>query len=182
MLSLSTMLFVRHYSVRVSKVASIGDNCQYALSIGVLILIMRREGGGGGGALPTLWADHEVGPFCPDTIEATAADAGIWFDGNGLYDLDGDFIVGLADLYDDDNWMLYDAEGNVNVTDTVEAFEGAARPNVDPEYQNHCVEGRIEWLDNGEPVTTTVLIPTTPVAAGGFKAPSLHRFQRCLVQ
>jgi hypothetical protein len=38
---------------------------------------------------------------------------------------------------------------------------------VDPALQNHCVEGRLEWLENGEPITTTVLIPTTPVAADG---------------
>ena len=108
-------------------------------------------------------ADHEVGPFCPTTTETGAEDAGIWFDGNGLYDLDGEFILGLAELYDDSNWMLYDEDGNVNITETQEAFEGAARPNVAEEYQNHCVEGQIEWLDNGEPVTTTVVIPTDPV-------------------
>lgn len=110
-------------------------------------------------------ADHDVGPFCPSTTDTSADDAGIWFDGNGLYDLDGEFIVGLADLYDDSNWMLYDDEGNVNVTDTVEAFEAAARPDVDPEYQNHCFEGRIEWLEGGEPVPATVLLPTTPTPA-----------------
>jgi len=110
-------------------------------------------------------ADYEVGPFCPETILDTADDGGIWFDGNDVYDVDGEFVVGLADLYNDDNWLLYDEDGNVNVTDTVEAFEGAARPDVDPAYQNHCVAGRMEWLENGEPVQTTVTIPTTPVAA-----------------
>lgn len=108
-------------------------------------------------------ANYVVGPFCPETISTTAEDAGIWFDGNAVYDVDGEFIVGLADLYNDDNWLLYDENGNVNVTDTIEAFEAAARPDVDPAYQNHCVAGRIEWLENGEPVPTTVLIPTTPV-------------------
>ena len=108
-------------------------------------------------------ANYDVGPFCPPTIESTAEEGGIWFDGNAVYDIDGEFILGLADLYNDNNWKLYDDEGNVNITDTAEKFEGAARPDVDPAYQNHCVEGRIEWLDNGEPVPTTVLIPTTPV-------------------
>jgi hypothetical protein len=108
-------------------------------------------------------ADHEVGPFCPTTTETSADDAGIWFDGNGLYDLDGDFILGLAELYDDSNWMLYDEDGNVNITETQEAFDAAARPNVAEEYQNYCVEGQIEWLENGEPVPTTVVIPTEPV-------------------
>jgi hypothetical protein len=110
-------------------------------------------------------ADYDVGPFCPPTTSSTADEGGIWFDGDGLYDLDGEFILGLADLYNDSNWELYDDDGNVNITDTIEAFEGAARPDVDPEYQNHCVEGRIEWLDGGEPVPATVLIPTTPVVA-----------------
>lgn len=30
-------------------------------------------------------ADHEVGPFCPETTSASAAEGGIWFDGNGIY-------------------------------------------------------------------------------------------------
>lgn len=109
--------------------------------------------------------DHPVGPFCPPTISSTAAEGGIWFDGDGLYDIDGEFIEGLSALYDDDNWLLYDEDGNVNITDTQEAFDGAARPNVAPEYQNHCVEGRLEWLPGGQPVATTVLIPTSPVVA-----------------
>ena len=109
--------------------------------------------------------DHAVGPFCPPTTSSTAAEGGIWFDGDGLYDLDGEFIKGLSSIYGDDNWLLYDEDGNVNVTATQEAFEGAARPNVAPEYQNHCVEGRVAWLPGGQPVTTTVLIPTSPVVA-----------------
>lgn len=109
--------------------------------------------------------DHAVGPFCPPTTSSTAAEGGIWFDGDGLYDLDGEFITGLAALYGDDNWRLYDEDGNVNITDTPEAFEGAARPNVAPEYRNHCVEGRVEWLPGGQPVAATVLIPTSPVTA-----------------
>ena len=109
--------------------------------------------------------DHPVGPFCPPTTSSTAAEGGIWFDGVGLYDLDGEFIQGLAALYNDDNWLLYDEDGHVNITDTPEAFDGAARPNVAPEYQNHCVEGRLAWLPGGQPVTTTVLIPTSPVVA-----------------
>ena len=110
-------------------------------------------------------ADYDVGPFCPETTAATAEEGGIWLDGDAIYDIDGDFILNLAELYDDDNWQLYDDDGNVNITDTQEEFELAAQPNVDPSLYNHCVEGRIEWLDNGEPVPTTVTIPTTPVVA-----------------
>ncbi|NND02699.1 MAG: YHYH protein [Acidimicrobiia bacterium] len=108
---------------------------------------------------------YETGPFCPETIADSADAGGIWFDGNGVYDIDGDFIVGLADLYDDDNWMMYDEDGNVLVTETLEEFEAAARPDVDPALQNHCVEGRLEWLEGGEPISTTVLIPVEPVLA-----------------
>lgn len=110
-------------------------------------------------------AGYDVGPFCPETTSDTADAGGIWFDGNDVYDIDGEFILGLAELYGDDNWLLYDEDGNVNITDTVEAFEAAARPDVDPAYQNHCVEGRMEWLEDGEPVQTTVTIPTNPVPA-----------------
>ena len=109
--------------------------------------------------------DSDVGPFCPETTATDAEDAGIWFDGNELYDADGEFILGLAELYNDSNWKLYNDDGSVRITDTPEAFEAAARPEVDPAYQNHCVEGRMEWLENGEPVPTTVMIPTAPVVA-----------------
>ncbi len=108
---------------------------------------------------------YETGPFCPETITDGADAGGIWFDGNGVYDLDGAFIVGLADLYGDDNWMMYDADGNVLTTETAEEFALAARPDVDPSMYNHCIEGRVEWLTNGEPITTTALIPVEPVLA-----------------
>ena len=109
--------------------------------------------------------DHEVGPFCPETITDGADAGGLWFDGENLYDLDGPFIASLAETYGDDGWHMYDADGNVLVTETQEEFEAAAQPNVDPALANHCVEGRLEWLENGEPIESTVLIPTTPVAA-----------------
>ena len=115
--------------------------------------------------------DHEVGPFCPGTITDGADEGGIWFDGKAVYDLDGAFIKGLAETYGDDGWKMYDDEGNVLVTETQAEFEAAARPDVDPDLQNHCVEGRLEWLTNGEPITTTVLIPKTPVAADAAAAP-----------
>lgn len=110
-------------------------------------------------------ASYAVGPFCPTTITTPAKDAGIWFDGNGLYDLDGAFVKNLATFYSDSEWKLYGADGTVNITDTQAAFEGAARPDVDAKYQNHCVEGRLAWLPDGKPVETTMSIPTTPVKA-----------------
>ena len=108
---------------------------------------------------------YDTGPFCPDTITDNAEAGGIWFDGNGVYDLDGAFFENVAELYNDDNWQMYDEDGNIFVTETAEEFDLAARPDVDPSLQNHCVEGRLEWLDNGEPISSTVLIPVEPVLA-----------------
>ncbi len=116
--------------------------------------------------------DHEVGPFCPDTITTGAEDAGIWFDGDNVYDLDGEFIAGLAETYGDDGWKMYDEEGNVYVTDTAEAFEAAARPDVDPAYQNYCIEGSLDYLEGGEPIESTVTIPVTPVLASASSTPT----------
>ena len=42
---------------------------------------------------------------------------------------------------------MYDADGNVIVTKTKSEFEGAARPDVDPALENHCIEGKFAWLD-----------------------------------
>ncbi len=108
-------------------------------------------------------ATREVGPFCPATITADADAGGIWFDGRGeVYQLDGNFIVNVADLYGDPNWQLYNPEtGEVNVTDTQVACEAAARPDVDPRYRNHCVECSIEYYGGGVP--QTALIPASPV-------------------
>ncbi len=115
--------------------------------------------------------DHEVGPFCPGTITDGADAGGIWFDGEKVYDIDGEFIEDLAETYGDDGWQMYDEDGNVLVTETQEEFEAAARPDVDPDLQNHCIEGKVDWLDNGEPVPTEVVIPTTPVAADASSEP-----------
>ena len=114
---------------------------------------------------------HDTGPFCPATITDSADAGGIWFDGNAVYDLDGQFIEDLATIYGDDHWHMYDDEGNVLVTETAAEFEAAARPDVDPALENHCVEGRLAWLENGEPITTTVLIPVTPVLADSSAEP-----------
>ncbi|WP_458525639.1 hypothetical protein [Onishia taeanensis] len=41
----------------------------------------------------------------------------------------------------------------MRITDTPEAFDAAARPDVDPEYESYCVEERMEWLEGGERIT-----------------------------
>ncbi len=110
--------------------------------------------------------NHNVGPFCPRTTSATEEEVGIWLDGENLYDVTGQFILDLPTIYNDDHWMLHDGQGQVRVTETKEAFEAAARPDVAEEYENYCVEGRMEWLEGGKPITTTVQIPVSPVAKG----------------
>jgi hypothetical protein len=110
-------------------------------------------------------ADTQIGPFCPTTTSTSAADAGIWLDGDTVYDADGQFILDLSTIYDDANWTLTDESGNVNVTDTKEAFQGAARPDVEEAYKYHCVEGTWDWTTSGEPVPTSILVPVNPVLA-----------------
>ncbi len=104
-----------------------------------------------------------VGPFCPRSITDGAEDAGIWFDGSGeVHDADGEFIKNLPDLYNDEHWQLYDADtGLVHITDTEAACRAAARPDVDEQYQNHCVECSLDYT--GGAVSHTLLIPVNPV-------------------
>ncbi|KDC53053.1 membrane protein [Pseudoalteromonas sp. S3431] len=110
-------------------------------------------------------ANHEIGIFCPNTITSNADEAGIWFDGNGeVYDITGDFILNLPALYNDSHWQLYDeSTGQVNITNTYASCDGAARPNVKEQYQNHCVECSIEYVNGG--ISQSFLIPITPVTA-----------------
>ncbi len=112
-------------------------------------------------------ANREVGPFCPTTINASAEESGIWFDGGAggdayVHDLDGNFIANLANRYGDNNWQLYDAAtGDVRYTNTLEGCEAAARPDVDPAYQNYCVQCSLDYVDGG--VEQAFLIPVNPV-------------------
>lgn len=107
-------------------------------------------------------ANHDVGPFCPRSIADGPEAGGIWLDSGKVFDVDGEFIVGLAEYYDDDVWQLYDVDsGLVNVTDTQESCDAAARPDVDAAYNNYCVECLLEYVDGGVPVE--ILIPVNPV-------------------
>lgn len=110
-------------------------------------------------------ADAAVGPFCPANISSTSDEAGIWLDGTGIvYEANGDFILDLPNIYGDSNWQLYDVDtGDVNITDTQEACELAANPNVDEAYQNYCVECSLDYVDGG--LSQTFTIPVTPVPA-----------------
>lgn len=108
----------------------------------------------------------ELGPFCPETTSTEAVDAGKWFDEGVLYDLTGEFVTNLDLFYGSSTWKLYsETTGDINITDTQEACEAAARPDVDEAYNNFCVQCEISYYseNDGGGVSATFLIPTTPV-------------------
>ncbi len=116
----------------------------------------------------TAKATDTIGPFCPETTTTTVDEAGVWLDGSALYAADGNFILNLPNLYGlsyppQDQWIMYDENGNVNVTETLEACQAAARPDVDPAYYGYCVECSLEDLDID--LSLTFQIPVTPVMA-----------------
>lgn len=104
--------------------------------------------------------EHDMGPWAPRRIDDDQDAGGIWLRDGKVYDVDGPFVRDLGTFYDDPEWKLYRDDGTVKVTDTQEAFEAAARPDVDPKYRNHAVEGRPEWI---APAVTTYVIPVNPV-------------------
>lgn len=110
---------------------------------------------------------REPGPFCPRTITDGADEAGAWFnkDGSGeLVDLTGNFILKLSEYYGDEKWVLYDAKTNeVRYTATLESCSGAARPDVEEQYKQNCIECELAYLDDD--FSLTYLIPTTPIPA-----------------
>ncbi|MEP4784415.1 MAG: YHYH protein [Erythrobacter sp.] len=104
----------------------------------------------------------EIGPFCPRNIADGPDKSGKWIFQDKLVDADGPFIAALADNYGDETWQLFDpATGKINVTDTKLSCEAAARPDVAEEYQNHCVECEVSYLEEG--TTMTYVIPLNPV-------------------
>ena len=108
-------------------------------------------------------SDHDVGPFCPRTVDDTKESAGIWLKDGTVYDVDGAFVKGLATLYGDASWKLFDdATGRVHVTDSRESCSAAARPDVDPAFNNYCVECSLDYVQGG--VVTTLMIPKQPQA------------------
>lgn len=106
---------------------------------------------------------YTPGPWCPQNIDDPASAGGIWFIDDEVRDVDGDLITRLAEIYDDPNWQLFDPEtGAVRYTATLEGCEAAARPDVDPAYQNYCVQCLPEYAAGAE---LTYVIPLQPVMA-----------------
>ncbi|MEO9529369.1 YHYH protein [Roseibium sp.] len=108
--------------------------------------------------------DRTPGPWCPSNISDGADAGGIWFLDGQTVDVDGAFIASLAETYGDTRWQLFDADtGAVRFTGTLEACQAAARPDVDPAYQNYCVQCLPEYMP--EDATITYVIPLEPVPA-----------------
>ncbi len=112
-------------------------------------------------------AGRMPGPFCPRTINDGAEMGGVWFDKAGtgeLVDITGSFIADLSSYYDDEQWQLYDASsGLVRYTATEAACLGAAKPNVEEQYRQNCIECELAYLEDD--FYQTFLIPTTPIPA-----------------
>lgn len=104
--------------------------------------------------------EHAMGPWCPTNITDDASKGGIWFEGGKLYDVDGAFIKNLSTFYNDAVWKLYNADGSIKVTNSKASCEAAARPNVDPAYNNYCVECQPSYASG---IKKTFYIPVKPV-------------------
>ena len=108
---------------------------------------------------------YTPGPWCPGNIADGAESGGIWLRDGEVYNVDGAFIANLAEFYGDTAWQLFDPDtGNVRFTGSLEACEAAARPDVDPAYQNYCVQCLPEYMPKD--ATMTYVIPLEPQAAG----------------
>ncbi len=104
--------------------------------------------------------DHNMGPWCPRNISDDATQGGIWLENGQVYDVDGAFIQNLATFYNDNTWQMYDANGDIYVTDTETDCANAANPNVGAAYENYCVECLPSYVSS---ITQTYLIPIKPV-------------------
>ena len=110
-----------------------------------------------------------IGPFCPETTSTSAENAGLWLDGEALYEADGEFFLNLPNIYGQtypsEAWAGFaDAEGNINITRTLEDCEAAANPDVGLEYAGFCVQCNLAELTAD--LELEFLIPVTPEAAG----------------
>lgn len=108
-------------------------------------------------SIPT---DHEVGPWCPETISGTDAEGGIWFNDGEIHAVDGDFIHNLAVFYDDERWLLYDEDGHVIKTNSKEDCMKLANAQLVDEFTNYCIECLPEYVSN---LSKTYIIPIQPI-------------------
>lgn len=110
---------------------------------------------------------YTPGPWCPTTIADGPEKGGIWIQNGQVHDVDGAFITNLAKLYDDDKWQVFDqTTGEVRVTDSKAACEAAARPDVDPAYNNYCVQCLPEYMPEDATITYTIPLEPQPTWRG----------------
>ena len=107
----------------------------------------------------SLPGDHEMGPWCPGNIADDASAGGIWLEDGEVYDVDGAFVENMATFYNDTKWMMYDANGDIYVTETEDDCINAANPNVGAKYENFCVECLPSYITD---LTQTWIIPIIP--------------------
>jgi len=113
----------------------------------------------------SLQTEHKTGPWCPRNINDDADKAGIWMYEGKAIDADGEFIENLATYYDDNQWQLFNPNtGDIRVTDSKESCAAAARPDVDIQYQNYCVECLPSYVEDQKEIT--YLIPAHPIYNG----------------
>lgn len=106
-------------------------------------------------------SNHTTGPWCPSNVADGKDKGGIWLNSGKVHDVDGKFIENLSTFYNDKSWQLFDpATGKIRVTDTKAGCVAAARPDVDPAYQNYCVQCQLNYME----VSTehTYVVPVTP--------------------
>lgn len=107
-------------------------------------------------------AEFKIGPWCPRSVSDGADKAGIWLHDGKVHDVDGAFVRNLKTFFKDDTWQLFDPKtGKVRVTDSKQSCQAAARPDVDPKYNNYCVECQTSYLPAG--TSLTYVIPLRPV-------------------
>lgn len=104
--------------------------------------------------------EHEMGPWCPSDTSELSENGGIWFENDSVFDVSGHFIAHLDEFYNDEKWNLYRKDGTIKVTSTKEGCLAAAKPNVEDQYNNYCVECLPEYFDHQ---VTTFVIPAIPV-------------------
>ena len=95
-----------------------------------------------------------------NTLTTEWRKAGIWFKDDKVYDVSGHFIAELDEFYSDDKWKLHREDGSVKVTDSKEGCLAAAKPEVEEEYQNYCVECMPDYFEDQ---VTTFVVPITPI-------------------
>ena len=108
-------------------------------------------------------ADFTDGPYCPPSIDSTKKEGGMWIDGKGtVFEVDGEFIKNLAELYNDDRWQMYDSEtGEITVFKGAEGCSIAGDPKNAPPTDNFCLECTLDEMNGG--IKRTILIPSEPV-------------------